>query len=176
MPVTLPETSEDLTRPRAPTTMPTLRLSVAVIPSTLTRVLRSRKTPDSYPLMEPFLTTMRSRSFPPSVIAEPAATHDGPMHAATHGKTTHGPEHVLVMACPCRSMVIWSAATSRQSPQVLRSLVSRYTVLNPLSVWQVEMFTTPPARARGAPASVVTMAMATTAMTRRLRWCMLVPP
>src|SRR5262245_60108365 len=117
MPLTLPETSEDLTRPRAPTTMPTLRLSVAVIPSTLTRVLLSRATPTSYPETEPFLTTVRSWTLPPSVIAEPAATHDGPMHAAAHGLPTHVPEHVLVMACPCRSMVILSAATTRQSPQ-----------------------------------------------------------
>src|SRR5215468_6921778 len=103
--------------------MPSALFPLAVTPSTLTRVLKRRLTPMRYPPTEPFLTVMTSRLLPLSVMA-----------ALLPGQL------VLEIECPCRSMVILSAATTRQVSQLVRSVVSLYVVLPVLRTWHDEMF------------------------------------
>ena len=119
------------------------------------------RTPKEYPATVPFLTTMRSWVKPKSVMA------------ADWGPPSGG--HVELMECPCRSMVIPLAATTRQSPQLVRSAVSLYVVFGVLKAWQLSMFTAPSALARSTAASVVTRTTAIPAATRMFHWCMWVP-
>src|SRR5262249_13565654 len=135
--------------------MPSALFPLAVTPSTLTRVLKRKLTPMRYPPTEPFLTVMTSRLLPLSVMAALLPL-----------------QMVLAIECPCRSMVILSAATTRQLPQLVRSAVSLYVVLPMLSVWHELMFTAPAARAWWTPARAVTRARAIVATRRMIRWCM----
>src|SRR5262249_14403736 len=125
---------DDLTRPCDPTAMPS-PFAVALMFRTCARDVAARLMPISYPTSVPFLTVTASRG--PSMSSMPAP--------ATPSGSRVSDAHEAVIEWPCRLIVMRSFSTRRQTPQLVRSVVTLYVSPKAVRLPHAEMDVVAPA-------------------------------